>query len=122
MIPIFNGLEVNRKLELSKINIQKQDYQYSNIRDKVSLAVDKAMRDYVSALKILQLEEANVLLAKENKDIAAERFRVGQSNAIELREAQKSYEDALTRTVTARYNAKAAETEMKRLSGQLIKQ
>ena len=121
VIPIFNGMDVNRKLEVSKINIQKQEYQYNNIRAKVNLATDKAMRDYVNALKILQLEEANVLLAKENKDIAAERFRLAQSNAIELREAQKSYEDALTRTVTARYNAKAAETEMKRLSGQLIK-
>jgi outer membrane protein len=120
-IPIFNGMDVNRQWQQAKINIQRQEYQYENIRAKVNTAVDKAMRDYLNALEILELEEMNISLAKENKDIARERFRLAQSSALELREAQKSYEDALYRTVNARFNAKMAEVEMKRISGQLIK-
>ena len=120
-IPIFNGMDVNRQWQQAKINIQRQEYQYENIRAKVNTAVDKAMRDYLNALEILELEEMNISLAKENKDIARERFRLAQSSALELREAQKSYEDALYRTVNARFNAKMTEVEMKRISGQLIK-
>jgi outer membrane protein TolC len=120
-IPIFNGLEVNRQWQQAKINIQKQEYQYENVRAKVNIAVDKAMRDYLNTLEILELEEMNIELAKENKNIAAERFRLSQSSALEFREAQKSYEDALTRTVNARFNTKTAEVEMKRISGQLIR-
>jgi len=120
-IPIFNGMDVNRQWQQAKINIQRQEYQYENIRAKVNTAVDKAMRDYLNALEILELEEMNISLAKENKDIARERFRLAQSSALELREAQKSYEDALFRTVNARFNAKMSEVEMKRISGELIK-
>jgi len=35
--------------------------------------------------------------------------------------AQKSYEDAITRLITARYELKISETELLRLQGQLVK-
>jgi outer membrane protein TolC len=66
------------------------------------------------------LEEENILLAKENVEIAMERYRLGLSTALELRETQKSLEEAYTRLINARYNMKLAETNLLRLSGRLL--
>ena len=70
---------------------------------------------------MLQLEEENILLAKENVFIAVERLRLGISTYLELRETQKSLENAYNRLIAARYNTKVAETELLRLKGGLLK-
>jgi outer membrane protein TolC len=67
------------------------------------------------------LEEENILLAKENVTIALERNRLGLTTILELRETQKSLEDAYNRLIQARYAAKQAETELLRLKGDLAK-
>jgi len=71
--------------------------------------------------QLLQLEVENSKLADENVTIALERFRLGQSTAIELREAQKSYEESNARLANVRYQAKVAETELLRLQSELVK-
>ena len=61
------------------------------------------------------------MLAKENVFIASERFRLGISTLLELRETQRSLEDAYTRLIAARFNTKVAETDLLRLRGDLVK-
>ena len=63
----------------------------------------------------------NILLAKENVTITLETYRLGSTTFIQLREAEKSLEDAYDRLIAARYNAKVAETELLRLKGDLVK-
>ena len=70
---------------------------------------------------MLDLEETNILLAKENVNIQLELFRLGGSTIIQLRDAQLSLADAYDRLIEARYNTKLAETELMRLKGELIK-
>jgi outer membrane protein TolC len=53
--------------------------------------------------------------------IALERFRQGVSTYLELREAQKSLEDAYDRLIAARYNTKVSETELLRLKGAIVR-
>ena len=50
-----------------------------------------------------------------------ESFKRGVSTFIEQRTAQQSLEDAYNRLINARYLAKVAETELLRLSGDLLK-
>jgi outer membrane protein TolC len=59
-------------------------------------------------------------LAKENVFIALESFKRGVNTFIELRTAQQSLAEAYSRLITARYNAKLAETELLRLNGSLL--
>jgi outer membrane protein TolC len=69
----------------------------------------------------LALEEENILLAKENVDIIMQVYKLNSTTYIQLREAQKSLEDAYNRLIAARYNTKLAETELLRLKGELVK-
>ena len=53
--------------------------------------------------------------------IAMERYRLSRSTVLELKQIQQGYEAAVTRAANAKSDAKNAEIEMMRLSGQLIK-
>ncbi len=120
-VPLFNGLNTLRQNKIAAIQITSSQFNLEKARFQTKLNFYKALKDFQNAQQLLKLEEENIQLANENNKIATERFRLSQSTSIELREAQKSYIDALTRLVSARYMAKAAETELKRLRGELVK-
>jgi multidrug efflux pump len=120
-IPLFNGLNTIRLNKVAAIQVQSAQFNVERVRFQTRLAHYRAQQDFANAKELLKLEEENIQLADENQKIALERFRLAQSTAIELREAQNSYVNALTRLVNARYNAKAAETELLRIQGELVK-
>lgn len=120
-IPLFNGLNTLREVKIASIGILSSQFNLERTRFRVKLGYYNALKDFENAKELLALEEENIQLADENQKIALERFRLAQSTSIELREAQQSYIDALTRLVTARYGAKVAETELMRLKGELVK-
>ena len=71
--------------------------------------------------KALALEEENIILARENVNIIFQVYRLNSTTLIQLKEAQRSLQDAYTRLITARYNTKVAETELLRLKGELVR-
>lgn len=120
-IPILNNLTNKRQIQQAKLDIQYQQLVFRNQQSLLNLAVVNAFKEYEQQKKALKLEEENILLAKENVYIALEVYRLGASTIIQLREAQKSLEDAYNRLIAARYNTKLAETELLRLKGDLVK-
>ncbi len=120
-IPILNNRLVERNIEQAQLDIAYLQLAYADQKLQVDANLKNAFRDYVYQKQALQLEEDNIELAKENVAIALERFRQGVSTYLELREAQKSLEDAYNRLIAARYNTKVAETELLRLKGELVR-
>ncbi|HET6769410.1 MAG TPA: TolC family protein [Chitinophagaceae bacterium] len=120
-IPILNNRNTHRLIRQAELNIQYQELIFDNQKSLVNLGVLNAFRDYELQKQALELEESNILLAKENISIILETYRLGQATYLQLREAQKSLEDAYNRLIAARYNTKLAETELLRLKGDLIK-
>jgi len=119
-IPIFNGLNAHRQYKAAKLDVEYQELAQENQKTQVLLLVDNAFKDYQYYKDAIELEEENILLAKENVMVALERFRQGVSTTIELKEAQQSLEDGYNRLITARYNTKLAETELLRLTNSLM--
>ena len=120
-IPILNNFNAKRLVQQAKLDIQYQQLFYENQLLQVNTFVLVAYREYEQQRKALILEEENILLAKENVSIALEVYRLGGSTFIQLREAQKSLEDAYNRLIDARYNTKLSETELLRIRGALIR-
>jgi outer membrane protein TolC len=120
-IPILNNLTNKRQIQQAKLDIRYQQLVFNNQQSQLNLAVINAFKEYEQQKKALALEEENILLAKENVYIALEVYRLGASTIIQLREAQKSLEDAYNRLIAARYNTKLSETELLRLKGDLVK-
>ncbi len=120
-IPIFNGGMVKKELESSAVNIAIQQIQLDQIKNELDSKVLTAYKNFDYATKVLKLNEENVKVAQENVQITLERYRLNQSNSVEIKQAQGSYEDALYNVILARYNAKTAEIELKKLSNDLVK-
>ena len=121
VIPIFTGGMVKKQLQASAVNIATQEVQLNKTKNDLDAGILTAYQNFDYASKILKMNEDNVKVAQENVQITLERFRLNQSNSLEIKEAQSSYEDALYNVILARYDAKNAEIELKRLSNELIK-
>ncbi|MCK6648591.1 MAG: TolC family protein [Bacteroidia bacterium] len=118
---IFNGFNTNTQIKNARLQIDNANYEYNNSKQLLNLQLHLLFKRYQDDAKLLELEEDNTKLAKEAVDIALERFRIGSSNSIELKEIQRSYEEALTRLAQARYNAKVSEVQLMKLNGEIVK-
>lgn len=121
VVPIFNGGMVKKQLESSAVNIATQQVQLEQIKNDIDANILTAYQNFDYAQKVLKLNEENVKVAQENVQVTLERYRLNQSTSIEIKQAQSSYEDALYNVILARYNAKIAEIELKKISNELVK-
>lgn len=120
-VPILNGFNARRLTQQAKIELMRQSLLYEQQRNDINVGLRNAFVNYENARKILIIEEETIGAARENVYIALETFKRGVSTFIELRTAQQSLADAYNRLISARYNAKIAETELLRLNGSLLK-
>ena len=120
-IPIFNG-NINRtQLKTNTIQEKRQNLQIEQLKLTLQRDLLIAYQEYENAIKIIEIEEANVKLAEENNFISTERFRKLVSNSIELRQAQLSLIEAETRYINAQFRAQVAVTTLQFLTGEINK-
>lgn len=120
-IPIFNGYNTRRLIKAAELDIEYQQLQYKRSLAGITTSITNAYKDYDLSKRTLLLEEENIKLVRENLFIARERYRLGISTFLEMREAQRSLEEANNRLIQARFNTKIAEIELLRLRGDLVK-
>lgn len=119
-IPIYNGNERNRVEQQSKIRIEQSrlnyEQEYALIKEQLVLNYER----HTAYLNRLSLEKKNVELARKNLNFALENYRLGGTSSLELREVQFSTLAAQERLIALKYTIKMAETELLRLTNQLI--
>ena len=116
---IFDG---NRRREQQNARIEIENAQYSKEQLQQSLMADLAnfWQAYQNNLEVIKLEKENLIAAKENYNIAMERYLLGDLPGIDMREAQKSLLDAEERILTAEYNTKLCEISLMQISGNIL--
>ena len=105
----FNIFDGNRRLE-------RQDLELALRSDLSNL-----WQAYRNNLQLLNLERQNLITAKDNHDIAMDRYIQGDLSGFEVREAQKSLLDAEERILSAEYNTKLCEISLLQISGKITK-
>jgi outer membrane protein TolC len=120
-IPIYNGGRVKKEVEAATVNIALQNIRVDQAKNDVETKVATAYKNYMYAKQILDINEQNVKTADENVMVTLERYRLSQTSSLESRQAQASYQVSLYDVILARYNAKIAEIELKRLMNTLVK-
>jgi outer membrane protein len=118
---IFNGFNTRNQIKNAYLQSENANLEYKIVKLQLEQSLLSSFKKYQEDQKVLLLEEDNTLLTKEAVNIALERFRIGSSTSVELKEIQKSYDDALTRLADARYSAKVSETQLMKLSGKVLK-
>jgi len=119
-INIFDGYNQKRRIQNAKINAEIAALQVEDLKNALLSALEKTYVTYENSMNLIQLETENYAIAKQNIDIAFDRFKVGIATSYELREVQRNAVAAETRLIEAKYAAKAAEIELIRLSGNLL--
>ena len=119
-INIFDGYNQKRRVQNAKINAEIAQLQVEDLKNSLNASLERAYVTYDNALTLIALESENYTIAKQNIDIAFDRFKVGIATSYELREVQRNAVAAETRLIEAKYAAKTAEIELIRLSGGIL--
>jgi outer membrane protein TolC len=119
-VPIINNMNLSRTLAQARVTQSRMQAIYDQQKALATVGVRNFFTTYENSKRILEIQEENILLAKENVTIALAGFKRGITTFIELRTAQQSLSDAYNQLIAARYNAKAAEIELLRLKGDLL--
>jgi len=114
-VPLFQAGNVKRQVATARIQMQSADWALQNQKTILNTQLTNALTDYDNQRELLGIEKDNLEIAKENLEIAMQRLRLGQSTPLEVRQAQQSFEDALTRFTNFSYNLKVSETKLKQL-------
>ncbi|HEU5053286.1 MAG TPA: TolC family protein [Hanamia sp.] len=118
-VPLFAGIVVKKQLQISDIQLKDQQITIDQTRNNIQTELTNAYLNYNNALKAIELEKNNLVLAKENIIIATERYKRLNITSVELRQIQISYNDARNRLYNALYQAKIAEATVALLSGDI---
>lgn len=121
-VPIFDGFNRRRLEQNARIGEEQSQLQLDQTRLQLESEAEQAFAQYQNRLQLLELEEANILLARENVAIALERYRLGLLTPLALREAQRTQLDAEVRLLDIRFQAKQAEIVLRRLSSGLVQE
>ena len=121
-VTVFDGLNRERQIQNAVVQQENTDISFENVQNEIETNIRTVFNTYRNNLRLQQLERDNLEVARENSDIALERFRLGASDALELREAQVNAVNAEIRFLQSVFNSKLAEIELQRLSGRISEQ
>ena len=117
---IFDGFNRSRNVQNARTGIETSQLEVESTQQSLLAELEKNFASYQNSIQLVELERANLEVAKENTQIALQRYKLGNTNNLELREVQQNAVQAESRLINAIYNTKIAEIELLRLSGQII--
>ena len=91
------------------------------LKSKIHLnsQLTSAYQTYLTNLELINLENKNEAIAKQNLNITLDKFRIGTITTLEFRTAQLNYINAKVRYSNAQFQAKLSEIALKELAGNL---
>jgi outer membrane protein len=119
-VPIYDGHNQRRREQNARINTLISEQQQQDVQNQLLNLLERNFNNYQNSLKLIEFEVKNLKIARQNVDLAFERYRVGNSTAIEFREAQRNAIGTESRLIEAAYNVKITEIELLRLSSSII--
>ncbi|HHH49789.1 MAG TPA: TolC family protein [Saprospiraceae bacterium] len=117
---LFDGGRTKKLNEISELRIKSQEIQIEQIEDQIKLQISNAWGQYQNALLVYHLEEKALSIAQENFIRTEERFKDGQINSIDFRQAQLNLLRSKLSVASAKFDAKFIELDLLQLSGNLL--
>lgn len=120
-MPLFTGGVNQRNYGNAQLNAQSSEIREKQAMLNVQAMFEQAWQDYSTALLQIQSDSTAVGVAKDYMSLMQQRFSAGQNTIIELKEAQRSYEETYFRQISNQFIARLAEAQLLALTGQLAK-
>lgn len=119
VIPLYTGGNAKRQVDVAKVAAQQSQFRLENQRTALETELSNQLAFFQTQREVLALENDNIANARESLNVSTERFRLGQTNALEVQSAQNNLEQALTRQNLVEYNLKMAELQLRLLAGEI---
>lgn len=119
-VNLYNGRNQQRLRSNARIGLENRRIELDRTIQEINADFYTIYNAYSNNLRLLSLENQNLAVARENLDIAFERYRLGGLSGFELREVQKDLLEAEERLLSIQYQAKMAEISLLQLSGRIL--
>ncbi|HSN47258.1 MAG TPA: TolC family protein, partial [Flavobacterium sp.] len=116
---LFDGLGQNRNEKIAKIEIENAEIAIEQQSLLLNSELARSFQTYLTNLELIDLEETNESIAKQNLSITVDKFRIGTINTLEFRTAQLNYINAKVRYSNAQFQAKLSEIALRELAGNI---
>lgn len=119
LLPLYTGGNIQRQIDVARVAAEQASTRVMAGRLAIETDISNQLDNFQTQQRMLTLEEENVKNARESLNVSTERFRLGQTNALEVQVAQNTLEQALLRQNVVLYNLKTAELGLRLLAGEL---
>lgn len=114
---LFDGFTQKQNVQIAKIQLENSEIAIEQQLQTLLSQLGIAYQTYLTNLNLVELEESNEEIARENLNITMEKFRIGTIPTIEFRTAQLNYINSIVRFSNARYQAKLSEITLQEMAG-----
>ncbi|MFN2395813.1 MAG: TolC family protein [Bacteroidales bacterium] len=119
-INLYDGRNLQRQKSNASIELENRDLMLERTQQEITADLLTIYNAYANNLRLLELETQNLAAARENVEIAFDRYRLGALSGFELREVQKNLLEAEERLLSIQYQAKMAEISLLQISGRIL--
>lgn len=117
---IFDGGSTLIGVKNAKIERENQSLLRKQLTQEILRDIANAKGDYQNTQYIYDLQAQNVITNTNNFNRSQERYKLGQITSVAFRQAQLNLLNAIATKNAAKYQAKLAELQLLRLTGQLL--
>lgn len=116
---LFDGFAQSRNEKIAKIQIENSKLNINQQNLALNSQLATSYQTYLTNLELIDLEEKNESIAKQNLNITLDKFRIGTITTLEFRTAQLNYVNAKVRFSNAQFQGKLSEIALRELAGNL---
>lgn len=117
---LFNGGQVKTQIQNAEVAKEAAKLRFEETKLNLFRDLNNAVANYRSGLDIIDLQEKSLVAARLNFEQTQSRYKLGQANGIELREAQLNLLQVQNQLNNLRFDTKVVEMELMRLMGDLM--
>ncbi len=103
-MPLFDRSRTKNNVEQAKVQLANERLGLESLKQEVTFQIQQALLDYQTAVKQLEVAEAQLAFARQALEATEGRYNVGASTLVELTQSRAQYVEAANDRVRARYN------------------
>jgi len=116
---LFNGFRNKINLQTARLELENKELALEYARKELAGFIEEKVGTLGKQLKLIDLEQQNVIAAKQNLELQQDRYRIGASSSLEFRDAQVNLILAQTSLIVSRYLARITQLEIEQLVGNI---
>jgi outer membrane protein len=103
-IPIFSNFSTENQIQFAKVTELNAKEDLSALERQIKIEIKQTYLDLVAAKKSLDVATKNVAAAEETRKINQERYNLGSATLLDVLQASRDYQDALSNKINAGYD------------------